>query len=84
MTELAITLTLPDTLAQEARDRGLLTPHAIEHLIRQELQRQQVEALFASADRLAAVPGEPPTAAELEAEIAATRQTRGNADAARS
>jgi hypothetical protein len=81
MTELAITLTLPDTLAQEARARGLLTPQAIEQLIRRELRRQHVDALFASADRLATIPGEPPTAADLEAEIAAVRQARGNADA---
>jgi post-segregation antitoxin (ccd killing protein) len=82
MTELAMTLTLPDTLAQEARDRGLLTPHTIEHLIRQELQRRQVETLFASADRLAAVPGAPLITAELEAEIAAARQAHPDADAA--
>jgi transcriptional regulator of nitric oxide reductase len=81
MTELAITLTLPDALAQEARARGLLTPEAIAQLIRQELQRQQVDALFASADRLAALQGEPPTAAELEAEIAVVRQARGSTDA---
>jgi hypothetical protein len=81
MTELAITLNLPDPLAQEARASGLLTPEAIERLIRQELQRQQVDALFASADRLAAVPGEPPAAAELEAEIAAVRQARRATDA---
>jgi hypothetical protein len=81
MTELAITLNLPDPLAQEARARGLLTPEAIERLIRQELQRQQVDALFASADRLAVLPGEPPTTAELEAEIAAVRQARRTTDA---
>ena len=69
--ELELKLTLPDSLAREAEAKGLLTPEALEALLRAEVQRCRVTQLFEAADRLAALP--PMTEAEVEAEIQAAR-----------
>jgi RecB family exonuclease len=76
-------LDLPDSLAREAEASGLLTPEAIEALLRAEIRRRRVDKLFDAADRLAALDA-PLTEAEVEAEIAAVRQARCSADASRS
>ena len=39
----AITITLPDDLAQQAKEKGLLSPTAIETYVRERLQEQEVE-----------------------------------------
>jgi hypothetical protein len=46
-------LSLPDNLAREAEASGLLTPGAIEALLREEIRRRRVNQLFSAADRLA-------------------------------
>lgn len=76
MTELQLTLALPDQLAEEARAAGLLTPAGIERLLREEVRRRRVDKLFEAADRLAAVDTPPLTPAEVESEIAAVRAGR--------
>lgn len=80
MTSIELHLALPDDLAREAEAAGLLTPEAIEWLVRAEMRRRQVDGLFAAADRLTAS-DQPLTAAEVEAEIDAARAERraGNA-----
>jgi hypothetical protein len=75
MSAFRIDLDLPDSLAREAEANGLLTPEAIEALLRTEIRRRRVDKLFDTADRLAAVDA-PLTEAEVEAEIAAVRQVR--------
>ena len=45
MTNLELKLSLPDRLAQEAQAAGLLTPEAIESMLRETLRRQHVEEL---------------------------------------
>lgn len=72
--ELELKLKLPGSLAREAKAKGLLTPQALELLLREEVRRQRVTQLFEAADRLAALP--PLTEAELEAEIQAVRAER--------
>jgi len=72
--ELELKLKLPGSLAREAEAKGLLTPQALELLLREEVRRQRVTQLFEAADRLAALP--PLTEAELEAEIQAVRAER--------
>lgn len=47
MTRLQLTLNLPDELAQRAQSAGLLTPEAIEALLREQLKRQAGEELRA-------------------------------------
>ncbi|MEW6125456.1 MAG: hypothetical protein AB1757_00215 [Acidobacteriota bacterium] len=71
-----LTVILPDNLAREAEANGLLTAESIEALIRAELQRRRVDNLFAAAERLADLDTPPLTAAEVEAEIAAVRQSK--------
>jgi hypothetical protein len=83
MSSLELKLDLPDTLAREAEAGGLLTPEAIEALLRAEIRRRRVNKLFATADQLADL-ATPLTEAEIEAEIKAVRQARRPADANRS
>ena len=82
MSTVELKLVLPDSLAREAEGTGLLTLESIEALIRAEIRRRRVNKLFAAADRLAALET-PLTEAEIEAEIAAVRQSRHSTDASR-
>jgi hypothetical protein len=72
--ELELKVKLPGSLAQEARARGLLTPQALETMLREEVRRRRVAQLFEAADRLAALPSL--TEAEVEEEIQAARAER--------
>ncbi|MBM4080610.1 MAG: hypothetical protein FJ278_12985, partial [Planctomycetes bacterium] len=65
MVTLDLKLKLPETVAEEARAKGLLDSSAIEGLLREELRRRRVESLFAAADRLAGVSLPPLSASEL-------------------
>lgn len=70
-----ITVSLPDDLAQAARSAGLLRDEAIAALLREAMQKRQVDRLFDSMGKLAAL--EPPlTEEEIDAEIAAARAER--------
>jgi hypothetical protein len=80
---LELKLDLSDSLAQEARSKGLLEPPAVERMLRAELKRNRVDQLFAAADRLAAWNLPPLTEAEVETEIQAARSQRRAADASR-
>jgi hypothetical protein len=73
-TELKVTI--PDSLAREAEASGLLTPEAIEALLREEIRRRRVNQLFEAADRLANLDMPPLTESEVEAEIEAVRRSR--------
>ena len=70
-----ITLTLPDNVAKEAEDSGLLKPAFITSLLKDELRRRKVNKLFAAMDKLAEL-GEPMTEEEVMAEVRAARSTR--------
>jgi hypothetical protein len=72
MTEL--TVTLPDALAKEAAKEGLLTPEAISQMLREEIRRRSAAELFQAMDRMTAVPGEPMSEDEIQAEIDAVRR----------
>ena len=66
-----VEIKLPDRLAKQAQDAGLLAPEAIEKLIAEALRRSAFEELLSVADRV----GVPPmTMEEIEAEIQAYRQ----------
>lgn len=79
-----VVLNLPDNLAKEAEANGLLRPEFIESLLRAEIRRRRINKLFTAADRLAELDMPPLTEAEVEAEIAAVRQSRRPSDASRS
>ena len=55
MTTLELTLNLPDNLAPEAKAAGLLTPEAIEQMLKRELKRRAGELLLESVRVLQAV-----------------------------
>lgn len=55
----ALTIELPDQLVEEARDAGLLSPEAIETMLRERLRKQGIDELFDATRRLAATPDEP-------------------------
>jgi hypothetical protein len=77
MVSIDITLTLPDELAREARDRGLLAPEALQRLIDAEVERRRkVDRLFEIADSLAAMDKGDLTEEDIKAEIAAVRAER--------
>ena len=73
-----ITLTLPDDLATEAKEAGLFKPTLAASIFRAELRKRRVNKFFETIDSLAAIGGEPMTAEEIEAEIAAARAERRN------
>jgi hypothetical protein len=50
-----IQITLPDQLAQEAEQAGLLSPESLEKLLREKLKAQSLDQLFAATDRISAV-----------------------------
>lgn len=76
MTTLEVTLNLPDSLAKEAQQAGLLTPEAIERLLREAVRRKAVDELFEAADRMAAANIPPMTMEEIQAEVDAVRNAR--------
>jgi hypothetical protein len=74
-----VTLTLPEPLAGEAEEAGLLTPEVLERLLREEMRRRRVDRLFDAADRLAGQEGAALSPEEIEAEIEAVRRERHGA-----
>jgi post-segregation antitoxin (ccd killing protein) len=75
MTELKVTL--PDRLAREAREAGLLTPRAIQRLLREAMRRRAAAREFLSvADRIAAAGLPSMSEGEIQAEIDAVRKAR--------
>jgi len=75
-------ITLPDGLAADAERAGLLSSDSIEQLLRERLQEQRRQKLFAAMDRMAAVQdGEdfsPEAMAEVVAEVRAERRASVN------
>jgi hypothetical protein len=76
MTTLEVKLDLPESLAKEAQQAGLLAPKEMEKLLREEIRRRAVGELFEAMDRMAAVEGPPMTEDEIQAEIDAVRAAR--------
>ena len=73
MTRLSLEIELPDALAQQAREAGLLEPDAVERLVREALLAKRVESLAQAREALAANPVPPMTPEEIQAEIDAYR-----------
>ena len=79
MTTLALKLSLPDRLAEEAQAAGLLTPAVIESTLRETLRRQHVGELRQAMATLAAANIPPMSIEEIEAEVKAYRNERRRA-----
>ncbi|MCG5496022.1 hypothetical protein [Ectothiorhodospira variabilis] len=71
-----LTIDLPDSLAKEAKDAGLLDPHAIEAMLRENLRRQLIDDLFTAADKLAAAKFPSMTMEEIQQEVNEVRRGR--------
>jgi len=69
MTTLEVKLILPDSLANEARQAGLLAPEELERLLREALRARRVECLTAVRETLATNPLPSMTPEEIQAEI---------------
>ena len=65
MTELK--LTLPDSLARDARKAGLLTPKAIGELLREAIRRRAARAFLSNAQRVAEAKIPPMSEEEIQA-----------------
>ena len=74
VTMTTLTINLPDNLAKEAQDAGLLDPEAIETMLRETLRRQHIEELRQSMEKMAAADIPPMTMEEIQAEIDAYRR----------
>jgi len=76
MTTVEVKLDLPDSLAKAAKDAGLLTPEAIEGLLREAVRSKAFDELLGVADRVAAANIPPMTMEEIQSEVDAVRAAR--------
>lgn len=70
---------LPDTLAKEAQAAGLLTPEALETMLRERLRERRVAELRGALGQITSADEAPLTMEEIQAEIEAYRQERRRA-----
>ncbi|MFT4103878.1 MAG: hypothetical protein QM674_23215 [Burkholderiaceae bacterium] len=74
-----VQITLPDDLAEQAASVGLLSPEAIEALLREQLRRhagQELQALWQQADREELTPEIEREIVEEVRRVRAERRTR--------
>jgi hypothetical protein len=72
-----VQITLPDQLAQEAQQAGLLSPESLEKWLREELKAKRIDQLFSAVARMRAVDDSSDLSPEAIAdEIAAMRAER--------
>jgi hypothetical protein len=69
MTRLNLQIELPDALATQAKEAGLLEPDAVERMVREALLARRVDSLAEAREVLAANPLPPMTPEEIQAEI---------------
>lgn len=76
MISINLTIDLPDMLAHDAQEAGLLTSQSSADLLSAEPRCQRIDRLFAVAEQLANQDAPVMNAAEIEAEIEASRPER--------
>ncbi|OGI39593.1 MAG: hypothetical protein A2140_06780 [Candidatus Muproteobacteria bacterium RBG_16_62_13] len=79
MTRLNFELELPDSLAKQAKEAGLLEPGAITRLLREAMRQRALERFLSVADRTAKAGIPEMSPEEVEAEIQAYRTERRRA-----
>jgi len=72
-------INLPDSLAKEAKEAGLLTPQAVETMLRERLRARRIGELRDAVKQMVSAGGTPMTMEEIEAEIQAYRKERRRA-----
>jgi hypothetical protein len=71
-----LTIDLPDNIAKEAKDAGLLTPEVLAQLLKDAVRRQAGRRLLDIAQRIQAADISPMTDEEILAEVKAVRAER--------
>lgn len=71
-----LTIDLPDNIAKEAKDAGLLTPETLAQLLKDAVRRQAGRRLLDVAQRIQAAGVSPMTDEEILAEVKAVRAER--------
>jgi len=79
MTRFNLELELPDKLAKQAQEAGLLTSEALEQLLRDAMQRRAGECFLSVADRVNEAEIPEMSSEEIEREIEAYRDERRSA-----
>ena len=74
-----VQIILPDALAQEATNAGLLVPEKIERMLREQLRAERINRMKAARASFAADPLPPMTPEEISAEIDAYRREQRRA-----
>ena len=76
MTTLEMKLTLSERLAKEAKAAGLLTPKAIEGLLREAVRRRALQRFLSVSDQVAAAGIAPMSLDAIQEEVNAARKSR--------
>ena len=71
-----LTIDLPDNIAKEAKDAGLLTPEALVQLLKDAVRRRAGQRLLDVARRIQATGISPMSDEEIVAEVKAARAER--------
>jgi glucose-6-phosphate-specific signal transduction histidine kinase len=79
---ITVKLDLPEDVAQQAREAGLLEPTRVASLIQRELRAEEDRrSFFDIAREIRAQPGQPMTMEEIQAEVDAVRAERAAREA---
>ena len=78
MIRLDIKLDLPDNLAKQAKEAGLLEPKALQSMLREAVRNRRIARLAEARDKVAAAGIAPISMEEIQAEIEADRAERRN------
>lgn len=73
MTELELKLSLPDQIATQAREAGILTSESIERLVREAIRKAAAQRFIEYGKRLREPESHEISGAELESELKAVR-----------
>lgn len=76
MTTLEVKLNLPDPLAKEAANMGLLEPQALQTLLREAVRSRRIARLAEAREKIATAGIPPMTMEEIQTEIEADRAER--------
>lgn len=78
MTTLELKLNLPDRLAQDAAQMGLLNPDSLQTMLREAVRSRRIAQLALARQRVAEAGIAPISLEEIQAEVDAARAERRN------
>ena len=78
MIRLDIKLDLPDNLAKQAKEAGLLEPKALQSMLREAVRNRRIARLTEARNKVAGAGIEPISMEDIQAEIVADRAERRN------